>query len=43
MYRFHRSPLLLLVALLVLSTLACAISGSAGDDEFLLETFTLKV
>ena len=38
MYRFHRSPLLLLVALLVLSTLACAISGSAGDDETTVAT-----
>ncbi len=33
MYRFHRSPLLLLVLLLVLSTLACAISGGAGEAE----------
>jgi 2-alkenal reductase len=33
MYRFHRSPLLFLVLLLVLSTLACAISGGASDGE----------
>ena len=33
MYRFHRSPLLLLVLLLALSTLACALSGGAGDAE----------
>ena len=33
MYRFHRSPLLLLILLLALSTLACAISGGAGDAE----------
>ena len=33
MYRFHRSPLLLLVLLLALSTLACAISGGAADGE----------
>ena len=33
MYRFHRSPLLLLVLLFALSTLACAISGGAADGE----------
>ena len=33
MDRFHRSPLLLLVLLLALSTLACAISGGAADGE----------
>lgn len=38
MYRFHRSPLLLLVVLLALSTLACAISGGAGDGETAVAT-----
>jgi len=33
MYRLHRSPLLLLVLLLALSTLACAFSGGASDGE----------
>ena len=33
MDRFHRSPLLFLVLLLALSTLACAISGGAADGE----------
>jgi 2-alkenal reductase len=37
MYRFHRSPLLFLILLLALSTLACAISG-AGDGESAVAT-----